>query len=144
MGDGSHLKVRIGTECFVFPGQIAAALMLSQLPAGMLCPGVEVTFTCSVTSTLLRWRVSTSTLGIEGQTTFPNDPQLDPTNGMSTLSVGDFMFIARVTSRSPGAVTATLMVTPGSPLNGAQIQCRNSEGVTRSIVLELAGKHNLH
>lgn len=127
-----------------FPGWIDATPVLSQLPAGMLCPGVEVIFTCSVTSTSLRWLVSTSTQGSQDQAVFPDDPQLDTANGMTTLSVMGFMFIVRVASRSPGAVTATLMVTVDSLLNGAQIECSDEEGMTRSTELGIAGKHNFH
>ena len=122
-------------------GQVDAATILSQVPAGMLCPGEEVTFSCSVTSTALRWLVVTSTLGMQQQATFLDDPQLDPGPNPTTFTVGGIVFTAHVTSRSPGAMASTLMVSVTNTLNGATVQCSDAEGGEEAVTIDIVGKY---
>ena len=108
--------------------------MLSQQPAGALCPNVEVAYTCSVTSTVLSFRVTTTTPTMQEQATFLDRAD---TSSMTMFTLLGFTFTGRVTSRSTGAVTATLTVTVGSPLNGAQVQCIDAAALMMSTMLEI-------
>ena len=95
-----------------------------------VCPGTELTCTCSVNSTGLIWT-------LPGLETIALD---DKVGSNSTTTNG--MFVAALTNNTGGILESMLIYTATEPLVNATIECSGNKGtgaMSTTITVTLAG-----
>ena len=122
-------------HCLIRAGQAAAALTVSSnVP---ICPQATVNFTCSTTSSYLRWTASLGTEVIE-----PITFAIESRSQYRILG-RDYLLRASVVSFAPPDLISNLTLVAFPELNGLSVECNSESTGREQSVLHIACKYYL-